>query len=129
MTLHPSTKATSFDDLTERYGAVDFQDALADFIARMNHPNASAATLRVLAADTLIPFRSVPVYHKIKFQSNGHPEVVDSVHVRPEQKDSRGRRIPSRFDTVLVHGGSQNSVRGNNGKSGYIDVMISLIAT
>ncbi|KAI9457974.1 hypothetical protein BJY52DRAFT_1204447 [Lactarius psammicola] len=114
MALHPSMKAVSFDALSERYGAVDFQDTLADFIARTNHPNASAATLRVLAADTLIPFRSVPVYHKIKFQSNGHPEVVDSVHVRPEQKDSRGRRIPSRFDTVLIRG-AQNSVHGNNG--------------
>ncbi|KAH9014404.1 hypothetical protein EDB84DRAFT_1277679 [Lactarius hengduanensis] len=115
MTLHPSTKVTSFNDLAIKYGAVEFQDALADFIAQMNHPNASAATLRSLAADTLIPFRSVPTYHKIKFQLNGHPEVVDSIHVRPEQKDSRGRRIPSRFDTTLVRDGSQNSTRGNNG--------------
>ncbi|KAH9166786.1 hypothetical protein EDB89DRAFT_2075512 [Lactarius sanguifluus] len=115
MALHPSIKVTSFDDLAVKYGAVEFQDALADFIAQMNHPNASAATLRSLAADTLIPFRSVPTYHKIKFRSNGHPEVVDSIHVWPEQKDSRGRRIPSRFDTALVRDGSQNSTRGNNG--------------
>ncbi|KAH9169515.1 hypothetical protein EDB89DRAFT_2115055 [Lactarius sanguifluus] len=115
MALHPSIKVTSFDDLAVKYGAVEFQDALADFIAQMNHPNASAATLRSLAADTLIPFHSVPTYHKIKFRSNGHPEVVDSIHVRPEQKDSHGRRIPSHFDTALVRDGSQNSTRGNNG--------------
>ncbi|KAH9015334.1 hypothetical protein EDB85DRAFT_1875899 [Lactarius pseudohatsudake] len=110
MTLHPSTKATSFDVLAVRYGAVEFQDALADFIAQTNHPDASTANLRDLAADTLIPFRSVPTYHKIKFQSNGHPEVkpevVDAIHVRPEQMDSRGRRIPSRFDTVLIRNGN-----------------------
>ncbi|KAH8991902.1 hypothetical protein EDB86DRAFT_3065110 [Lactarius hatsudake] len=109
MTLHPSTKATSFDDLAARYGAVEIQDALADFIAQMNHPDASTANLRALAADTLIPFHSVPTYHKIKFQLKGHPEVVDAIHVWPEQMDSRGRRIPSRFDTVLIRNGSQNS--------------------
>ncbi|KAI9432280.1 hypothetical protein H4582DRAFT_2113196 [Lactarius indigo] len=115
ITLHPSTRATSFDVLAVRYGAVEFQDALADFIAQMNHPNASAANLRALAADTLIPFRSVPTYHKIKFQSDGHPEVVDAIHVRPEQEDSRGRHIPSRFDTALVRSSSQNSTGGNSG--------------
>ncbi|KAH9164725.1 hypothetical protein EDB89DRAFT_2116221 [Lactarius sanguifluus] len=114
MTLHPSTKATSFDDLAVRYGAVEFQDALADFIAQTNHPDASTANLRALAADTLIPFQSVPTYHKIKFQSNGHREVVDAIHVRPEQMDSHGRRIPSRFDTVLIHNGSENTTCGNN---------------
>ena len=114
MPLHPSTKAVSFDILAYSYGAVDFQDALADFIAWTNHPNASATTLRALAADTLIPFRSVPVYHKIKFQLSGHADVVDAVHVRPEQTDSRGRRIPSRFDTVLIRGASQDSTHGNH---------------
>ncbi|KAH9038021.1 hypothetical protein EDB83DRAFT_2228544 [Lactarius deliciosus] len=109
MTLHPSTKATSFDDLAVRYGAVEFQDALADFIAQTNHPDTSTANLRALAADTLIPFQSVPTYHKIKFQSNGHHEVVDAIHVWPEQMDSRGRRIPSCFDTVLIRNGSENT--------------------
>ncbi|KAI9437471.1 hypothetical protein H4582DRAFT_1815428 [Lactarius indigo] len=116
MTLHPSTKAASFDDLAMRYGAVEFQDTLADFIAQMNHPDASTANVRALAKDTLIPFCSVPTYHKMKFQSNGCPEVADMIHVRPEQMDSHGRRIPSRFDTVLICNGSQNSTCGNNGQ-------------
>ncbi|KAH9009002.1 hypothetical protein EDB83DRAFT_2509016 [Lactarius deliciosus] len=114
MTLHPSTKVTSFDDLAVRYGAVEFQDALANFITQTNHPDASTANLRALAADTLIPFQSVPTYHKIKFQSNGHCEVVDAIHVRPEQMDSHGHRIPSHFDTVLIHNGSENTTCGNN---------------
>ena len=55
------------------------------------------------SADTLIPFRSVQVYHNIKFTNAEESEILDAVHARPEQKDSRGRIIPSRFDTVLVH--------------------------
>ena len=115
MALHPSSKAVSFDSLANSYGAVDFQDTLANFIAQTNHPEASAITLRGLAADTLIPFRSVPVYHKIKFQLYGHPDVVDTIHIQPEQKDSCRCQIPSHFDTVLVRGASQDGMHGNHG--------------
>ena len=94
---------------------MDFQDALADFIARINHPRASATALRTLAEDTLLPFRTVPVFHKIKFVST-NSEVIDAVHIRPDQKDTRGRPIPSRFDTVLVRGGPQAGAQGSNGK-------------
>ncbi|KAI9436431.1 hypothetical protein H4582DRAFT_2112092 [Lactarius indigo] len=43
MAQHPTFKAVSFEDLAERYGTVDFQDCLADFIAQLNHPGASVA--------------------------------------------------------------------------------------
>lgn len=99
-------KAVSFNDLARKYGATEFQDVLADFIAQMNHPTASGATLAALASDTLLPFRSVPVHHRIKFSNPDGSEIVDSIQVRPEQKDSRGRQIPSRFDTALVRGKS-----------------------
>jgi hypothetical protein len=33
MARNPSAKAVSFDDLARKYGAVDFQDELADFMA------------------------------------------------------------------------------------------------
>ncbi|KAN0130983.1 hypothetical protein V8E53_011116 [Lactarius tabidus] len=99
-------KAVPFDDLAQKYGAIDFQDALADFIARINHPTASGAMLSNLASNTLIPFRSVHVHHRIKFKNSDGSEIVDSVQVRPEQKDTRGRQIPARFDTVLVRGKS-----------------------
>ena len=118
MAQNPTLKAVSFDNLAYKYGAIDFQDALADFIARINNPTASGASLSAMAADTLIPFRTVPVYHRLKFTSLSGSEIVDSVLVRPEQKDARGRLIPSRFDTVLVRGktASDDFVRGNNGK-------------
>jgi hypothetical protein len=78
MAQHATLKSVSFDDLAQRYGAVDFQDSLADFIAQFNNPTASGTSLSTFAADTLIPFRSVPVYHKIKFTNLDQSEIVDS---------------------------------------------------
>ncbi|KAH8979694.1 hypothetical protein EDB83DRAFT_2242602 [Lactarius deliciosus] len=106
MARNPSLKAVSFNDLADKYGAFDFQDALADFIAQLNHPQASATALRALAEDTLLPFRHVPVFHKIKFVSTPDRDIIDVVHVRPDQKDTRRRTIPSRFDTVICKGPS-----------------------
>lgn len=117
MARHPTVKAVSFDDISAKYGAVDFQDCLADFIAQVNYPGASAAVLRARSADTLLPFRSVPVFHRIKFTSSvsGDSETNDAVIVRPEHVDTHGRAVPSRFDTVIVRG--QNAViHGNNGE-------------
>ncbi|KAN0120583.1 hypothetical protein V8E52_004410 [Russula decolorans] len=93
-----------FDVLAEDYGALDFQDALADFIAQANNPGASGAALRHRAHDTHIPFSGVPVYHNMKFTNGSESDIVDVVHVRPEQNDSRGQIIPGRFDTALVNG-------------------------
>lgn len=110
MTRNPTIKAVSFDILAWKYGATDFQDELADFIARVNNPAATAVTVRARAEDTLIPFRAVPVFHKIRFVSTGdwdhsNEDTMDAVHMRPEQLDSHGRIVPSRFDTVLVNNG------------------------
>lgn len=116
MPQNPAVRVVSFDTLANKYGAIDFQDALADFIAKLNNPMASGASLSALASDTLIPFRAVSVYHRFKFSDLDGCEIVDSVLVRPEQKDTRGRLIPSRFDTVFVRG-SQDVMSGNNGKS------------
>ena len=84
MTRHPTVRAVSYEELSEKYGAVNFQDCLADFIAQLNHPGASTAALRSRAANTLLPFRRVPVFHRIKFvssSSSGDFEVVDGVVV------------------------------------------------
>ena len=34
MARNPTLKAVSFDDLSLKYGAIDFQDCLADYIAQ-----------------------------------------------------------------------------------------------
>lgn len=119
MARTPSLKAVPFNVIDRDYGAFAFQDELADFIARENHPGASIAALRMHARNTLIPFRAVPVYHHIKFTPSDISEIVDAVHIRPEQRDSRGRIVPSRFDTVLVGCRGQSNTDGhwNKGKS------------
>ena len=118
MAHNPTIKAVSFDDLSAQYGAVDFQDCLADFIAQLNYPGASAAALRTRSADTLLPFRSVPVFHRIKFTSGDASDsgTNDAVIVRPEHVDTHGRTVPSRFDTVIVRGGHNAVVHGNDGE-------------
>jgi hypothetical protein len=67
------------------YGTLYFQDTLSDFIARLNYPGASTAALCKHAADMLIPFRTVPVFHHIKFtdSESSNAEVVDTVCYRP----------------------------------------------
>jgi hypothetical protein len=124
MPENPTIKAIPFDDLAMNYGTIDFLDTLADFIAHVNNPGALAVTLHAQGEDTLIPFRAVPVYHRIRFVAGGDRntlDTVDAVHVRPERTDMHGRIIPSRFNTVLVHNG-QDCVHRKKGKSVHINV-------
>ena len=110
MAQTPSRKAVPFPDIFWKYSAPLFQDALADFIAGVNNPGLGVRALRVHAANTLLPFRTVRVYHNIKFTARSDAqelEIVDAVHVRLEQKDSRGQIIPARFDTVLIQDSGQ----------------------
>jgi len=107
----PSRKAVSFPDIFWKYSAPLFQDAMADFIVAINNPGLGLRALRAHAANTLLPFRTVRVYHNIKFTAPNDTqelEIVDAVHVRPEQRDKRGRIIPARFDTVLIQGSGQS---------------------
>jgi len=118
MALNPTRSAT-FNVLAYDYGAVDFQDALADFLACLNNPGVSASSVHLRAEDTLIPFRSVPVFHNIKFTKpshSGEPEILDTVHVRPEVASSPTRIVPVHFDTVIVRQDSLQG-QGNKGKS------------
>ena len=110
MAQTPSRKAVPFPDIFWKYSAPLFQDTLADFIAGVNNPGLGVRALRVRAANTLLPFRTVRVYHNIKFMARSDAqelEIVDAVHVWPEQKDSCGWIIPARFDTVLIQGSGQ----------------------
>ena len=121
MAQNPSKKAVSFNVIDGSYGAFAFQDELADFIARVNNPGAAPGGLPAHAWNTFIPFHAVPVYHRIKFTLRDNSEIVDAVHIRPEQRDSRGRIIPSRFDTVLVERRGQDNSQGqwSKGKKSY----------
>jgi len=115
MACHPSAKAVTFDNLKLRYGTLQFQDILADFITQVNNPGARGNTLCTYAEDTLIPFHQVPVFHFIKFTATGNAKktgIIDSVYAWPEQRDAYSQIIPSYFDTVLVQNPSQDTNQG-----------------
>ena len=57
MACNPTVRAT-FGELATKYSVIDFQDALANFIA--NYPGASAVMLCTWAADMLISFSQFP---------------------------------------------------------------------
>jgi hypothetical protein len=111
LTTHPSEKGITFECLYHRYGAIDFQDALADFIVQHNHPELSTVVSRRRADNTLIPFRRVPVFHKVKFTDpddhDPDPKTVDALHIRPEVRNRRGDTNPGRFDTALAKNGGR----------------------
>ncbi|KAG2349243.1 hypothetical protein BDR05DRAFT_1028905 [Suillus weaverae] len=127
---HPSAKAISIDKLVEDYGATYFCEALAHYITQLNHASdpipLRSQTLDVLAQDVHFPFRTLPVFHKVKWLSVdacGHGDAtatLDSVHARPQQSSGSGLR-PRRSDTALVSiGGNPDVV------SGGIEVIFSL---
>ena len=93
-----------FDSLVSDFGALAFPDALADFIVKHNYLGASKGTLEKHAHNMHIPFSHILMYHKIKFTGHGDLkdfEIMDCVHVWPEQKVSK-QIISARFDTVVV---------------------------
>ena len=115
MAQFPTINVVSWNDLHAKYGAIQFQDALADFVAQINNPNTFGRALCNQGANTLLPFRAVPVFHRIRFvSSNGDRlDTVDAILARPEHLALRGQIIPSRFDTVLV----RRITRLNKGES------------
>ena len=76
-----SQRRVLFNVLARDYGALGFQDMLANFIAQANYPEASGAALQQRAHDTHIPFSGVPVYYNVKFTKGGESEIVDAIHV------------------------------------------------
>jgi hypothetical protein len=109
-------KAVSFNDIADKYHTLDFQDALADFIAQINYSQALTMALRVLAEDMLLHFYTIPVFHKIKFVSTSDLEVINTAHVWLDQRDACGCLVPLHFDTVLIWGGPGVGTHGNKGK-------------
>ena len=109
LTTYPSEKGISFESLYHRYGAIDFQDALADFIVKHNHPELSTSASWRRADNTLLPFRKVSAFHKIKFTNPGDEDktIIDAVHIRPMARSAHGHTIPGRFDTAFAKNGNR----------------------
>ncbi|KAL7279210.1 hypothetical protein ACG7TL_007050 [Trametes sanguinea] len=118
---NPSVKALTFEAAVTRYAASFFRDALARFVVQYRQPDLSWRQIERASASVYFNFRSIPVFHKIKYllddvQGFGLVEPHrDVVHARPARQDSRGRPVPARFDTVLVNDGTG----GLTGVTGY----------
>ncbi|KAG1759185.1 hypothetical protein EDD22DRAFT_981132 [Suillus occidentalis] len=107
---HPTAKAVSIDKLIEDYGATYFHEELARYITQLNHANdpipLHSQTLDVLAQDVHFPFRTLPIFHRVKWLSvdaRGHGDAtatLDSVHARP-QCNSESSLWPHHSDTAL----------------------------
>ena len=115
LATNPSEKGVTFKGLSHRYRAIDFQDALADFIVQHNFPGLSVTIAQRCADNTLLPFRQVSVFHKIKFTNcTMDGEIIDALHIRPSTCNRQGN-IPGRFDTALVK--MMNSMYSHQGRS------------
>ena len=67
MTKHPSCKSVRFTEIEVDYGAAFFTDALARYLISFSDPNLSRMQIEQRARHFAMPFRSVPVFHKIKY--------------------------------------------------------------
>ena len=102
-----STRSATFEEIREDYGARNFQTALSMFLSQ--HANAQMSQ-HGPESDPNPTFSSqrIPVFHKIKLWTRdpqGRPEADDTcdvVHTRCHTTTRTKRRLPARFDTVLV---------------------------
>lgn len=101
----------TFSALAAEYGAVHFRAALARFVVQVTEPDLTSRQLEDMAVDVILPFQSVAVFHKIRYNiinNDGTPNnlTVDSIHARLARHDHHRRNVPARFDTALVNLGN-----------------------
>ncbi|KAH9830637.1 uncharacterized protein C8Q71DRAFT_716534 [Rhodofomes roseus] len=130
VTRYPMHKSLSFPVVESRYGAANFQQVLKEYIVRFKHPEISGRQLANIVSVYNLPFRSVSVWHKVKFWNQDAqkrreaPETLDVIHARPAYRDTQGRLAAGRFDTALVneHGDGESI-----GVSGYRVAQVRVI--
>ncbi|TFK59866.1 hypothetical protein BDN72DRAFT_872993 [Pluteus cervinus] len=101
---HSNSIRISLDTLVEKYKAIHFANALAQFIVSRREPTYSWHQIEQHARDLQLPDVSFSVYHSIKFviDTDLKSETIDIIHAKPSRSDKRGRPIPPRFDTALL---------------------------
>ncbi|KAM6490958.1 hypothetical protein JOM56_013578 [Amanita muscaria] len=108
MTRKPTIQVVSMDDLVLKYGATFFRGAFARFVVLLRYPQINRTRLEREILDVHIPFRTVSVYHRIRFEDAHSLEgFADTIHIQPQYKNTKGQLIPGRFDTALVKYGSE----------------------
>ncbi|KAJ3738205.1 hypothetical protein EV360DRAFT_58335, partial [Lentinula raphanica] len=115
LTRHPTMKSVSLVKLEDPspagYGAVDFQLALKRFIVQFRHPDLPKNRVDEYAAFVVLPFRSLPVWHKVKFVNEElfGKTTLDSISAHPRQFDSHGQMTQtSHFGTALIRVNANN---------------------
>ncbi|KAK7687242.1 hypothetical protein QCA50_009747 [Cerrena zonata] len=109
MTKYPTVYSVDFNSLADNYGAVDIHNTITMFIAHRRNPTFSGNRLERAAANIILPFSSLQIFHKIRFYNRpvedwlNSDDVMDVAHARPSYQDKQGRLVPARFDTVLIN--------------------------
>ncbi|KAF8804249.1 hypothetical protein BYT27DRAFT_7340301 [Phlegmacium glaucopus] len=77
-----------------------------------------------------MPFTKVTVWHCIKFMQMDPSTLMvstsDSIHCRPERKDSHIKSIPSCFDTGLINNGTGEDIGLDGYHIGHIHIVFSI---
>ncbi|KAJ3737995.1 hypothetical protein EV360DRAFT_90978 [Lentinula raphanica] len=109
LTNHPTFKSVSLAKLEDSglagYGAVDFEVALKRFIVQFRHPALPANLVDEYAAFVVLPFRTLPVWHKIKFVNEDlfGKNTLDSISAHPRRFNADGQVTQtSHFGTALI---------------------------
>ena len=109
LSIHPTVRAVTLDNLELNYGATHFRTALQRYILLSNYPNILRAEIEHRLDNVRIPFTRLPVWHRIKFLRKDPVTdknlTADSFHCRPSQVQKKGILL-SRFDTALVNDGT-----------------------
>jgi hypothetical protein len=119
MTQQPTRSAT-FDEICEDYGARDFRATLSVFLSQ----NADSQIPQRVFENSFPSSRRIPVFHKIKLwarDSQGRSEADDThdvVHARCDTTTKAKRRLPARFDTVLVDVSAEDAPGNSCGVNG-----------
>ena len=122
MTKHPSISRVTLADITRWYHARFFVEALSRYVAHLQNPGLRGVQLEDLACSVVLPFYTLPTFHKIKCHSvdgSGYEvegRTVDALHCHPEWRDVHGKVVPGHFDAALVNVG--DGPGGNVGVQG-----------
>ncbi|THU81028.1 hypothetical protein K435DRAFT_823508 [Dendrothele bispora CBS 962.96] len=100
------------------YGATKFHSALTMFIAQWRGAGQTAREIEEMAQFISLPFKSVPVWHQVKFVNRDlyGETTLDVLKAQPRKMNSRNQVSQSmQFDTALV----QQKV--NDPEKGHLD--------
>ncbi|KAJ7595561.1 hypothetical protein C8J56DRAFT_1001694 [Mycena floridula] len=119
-----------FNNLITDYGAHFFHAALARFVVMANNPMILHADLDAAVLGLHIPFAKVPVWHQIKYLQQdpvtGVTSTANSIHIQPSRRNNRGKKVPGRFDTALIHDGREEERDVAAYRIGQVRVVFSI---